>query len=93
MPSEVDILKTNAAAKKGTGVSARDTEVTWPKPQFVSCRCEFADEKGPSTTIDNVTDKEGADGFVVPAGSMFPLVCSLIDSAADCRELRYRGRP
>jgi hypothetical protein len=35
LPSEVSILKTKAAAKKGTGVDPEGTEVTWPKPQFV----------------------------------------------------------
>ena len=36
IPSQVDILKTDAAAKKGLGVKAKDTEAIWPKPQFVS---------------------------------------------------------
>jgi hypothetical protein len=36
IPSQVDILKTDAAAKKGLGVKAKDTEAVWPKPQFVS---------------------------------------------------------
>lgn len=35
LPSEVDILKTNAAAKKGLGVKASGTETIWPAPQFV----------------------------------------------------------
>jgi hypothetical protein len=36
LPSEVRILKTREAAKKGTGTE--ETEVTWPKPEFVSAR-------------------------------------------------------
>ena len=35
LPSQVDILKTDAAAKKGLGVKSKDTEAVWPKPQFV----------------------------------------------------------
>jgi len=67
LPSEVTILKTKAAAKKGPGAVPGDTETTWPKPEF-----------GPSTTIDFIT-KEGqtADGFIIPAGSMFPLGCAI----------------
>lgn len=34
--SEVSILKTKAAAKKGLGTTVEKTEVIWPKPQFVS---------------------------------------------------------
>ena len=37
LPSEVTILKTNAAAKKGPGAYGQsDTETVWPKPEFVS---------------------------------------------------------
>lgn len=35
-PSEVKILNTNDSAKKGQAVPAKDTEVTWPKVEFVS---------------------------------------------------------
>ncbi|KAI9634064.1 uncharacterized protein MKK02DRAFT_38735 [Dioszegia hungarica] len=62
LDSEVTILKTNAAAKKGLRTTADKTEVIWPKPQF-----------GASTKVDNVTDAEEAKGFVVPAGAMFTL--------------------
>ncbi|ORY31007.1 hypothetical protein BCR39DRAFT_593536 [Naematelia encephala] len=68
MPSEVNILKTKAAAKRGPGAkNEKDTETVWPKPEF-----------GPSTTIDHIT-KQGktADGFIIPAGSMFPLGCAI----------------
>ncbi|KAK6905246.1 hypothetical protein I204_08097 [Kwoniella mangroviensis CBS 8886] len=65
MPSEVNILKTKAANKKGPG--SLDVETVWPKPEF-----------GPSTTIDNIT-KEGktVTEFIVPAGSMFTLGAAL----------------
>ncbi|WVF65936.1 hypothetical protein IAT40_000674 [Kwoniella sp. CBS 6097] len=65
MASEVNILKTKAANKKGAG--SEDVETVWPKPEF-----------GTSTTIDNVT-KEGKtiNEFVVPAGSMFSLGAAL----------------
>lgn len=33
MPSEVDILKTKAANKKGAG--SEEVETVWPKPEFV----------------------------------------------------------
>ncbi|KAK8845582.1 hypothetical protein IAR55_006298 [Kwoniella newhampshirensis] len=61
MPSEVNILTTKTANKKGPG--SEQVETVWPKPEF-----------GPSTMIDNVT-KEGKtfSEFVVPAGSMFAL--------------------
>lgn len=37
LPSEVTVLKTNAAAKKGPGAFGQgDTETIWPKPEFVS---------------------------------------------------------
>jgi hypothetical protein len=36
LPSEVDILKTDAAAKKAFSVKGSGTETIWPKPQFVS---------------------------------------------------------
>lgn len=35
LPSEVSILKTKAAAKKGLNVTPEKTEVVWPKPEFV----------------------------------------------------------
>ncbi|WVQ93567.1 hypothetical protein IAU59_000642 [Kwoniella sp. CBS 9459] len=61
MASEVNILKTKAANKKGPG--SEDVETVWPKPEF-----------GASTTIDNVTgDTKTITEFVVPAGSMFSL--------------------
>ncbi|WWC66810.1 uncharacterized protein I206_100717 [Kwoniella pini CBS 10737] len=65
MPSEVNILKTKAANKKGQ--NSLDVETVWPKPEF-----------GPSTTIDNIT-KEGKtiNEFIVPAGSMFSLGAAL----------------
>ncbi|WVR03594.1 hypothetical protein IAU60_000586 [Kwoniella sp. DSM 27419] len=65
MPSEVNILKTQAANKKGPG--SVEVETTWPKPEF-----------GASTTIDNIT-KEGKTitEFIVPAGSMFSLGAAL----------------
>ncbi|WWD22531.1 hypothetical protein CI109_107024 [Kwoniella shandongensis] len=65
MPSEVNILKTKAANKKGPG--SENVETVWPKPEF-----------GESTIIDNVT-KEGKTitEFVVPAGSMFALGAAL----------------
>ncbi|KAI9634065.1 uncharacterized protein MKK02DRAFT_38736 [Dioszegia hungarica] len=63
LPSEVSILKTKAAAKKGLNVTPEKTEVVWPKPEF-----------GPGTKIQFVTDEgQEAKGFVVAAGSMFPL--------------------
>ncbi|EIW72606.1 hypothetical protein M231_05167 [Tremella mesenterica] len=68
LPSQVDILRSNKAAKKGPGASGiNDTITVWPKPEF-----------GPGTTIDNIT-KEGktADEFILPAGSMFPLGCAI----------------
>ncbi|WVQ80916.1 hypothetical protein IAT38_003023 [Cryptococcus sp. DSM 104549] len=65
MPSEVNILKTKAANKKGAGSEA--VETVWPKPEF-----------GPSTMIDNVTsDGKAVTEFVVPAGSMFSLGAAL----------------
>ena len=36
MASEVSILKTKAAAKKGLKVSPQEAETVWPKPEFVS---------------------------------------------------------
>ena len=41
-------------------------------------RAVLTPRQGASTLIDNVT-KEGkkADGFIVPAGSMFPLGCAI----------------
>ncbi|RSH91358.1 hypothetical protein EHS25_009657 [Saitozyma podzolica] len=76
LPSEVKILKTREAAKKGTG--GEETEVIWPKPEF-----------GPSTTIDNVTDKAKAEGFIVPAGSMFPLISLLDRTRSFSADLNY----
>lgn len=38
LPSDVSILKTKAAAKKGLNVSPERTEVVWPRPEFVSKR-------------------------------------------------------
>jgi hypothetical protein len=106
IPSQVDILKTDAAAKKGLGVKAKDTEAIWPKPQFVSsiallirhamsdpivlmkaayrswkrkndrkdmCSGVLIIFQSAGTVIDNVTDGDGASGFIVPAGSMFTL--------------------
>ncbi|KAL7419105.1 hypothetical protein Q5752_005941 [Cryptotrichosporon argae] len=64
LPSEVTVLKTKAAAKRGTGSEA--TETTWPKPEF-----------GPGTVIANVTNGTKASGFIIPAGSMFPLGCAI----------------
>ncbi|OCF31202.1 hypothetical protein I316_07170 [Kwoniella heveanensis BCC8398] len=65
MASEVNILKTKAANKKGAG--SEDVETVWPKPEF-----------GASTTIDNVTDETKIiKDFVVPAGSMFSLGAAL----------------
>jgi hypothetical protein len=81
--SEVDILKTKAAAKRGVGAVDGRTETIWPKPEFVSqprrrWRCSEPDGKGASTKIEFVT-KAGkeADGFTIPAGSMFPLGCAI----------------
>lgn len=37
MPSEVDILKTKAANKKGAG--SEEVETVWPKPEFVCHAC------------------------------------------------------
>ena len=34
--SEVDILKSKAAAKRGVGAVDGKTETIWPKPEFVS---------------------------------------------------------
>ena len=34
--SEVSVLKTKAAAKKGLGTVPSDTETIWPKPEWVS---------------------------------------------------------
>jgi hypothetical protein len=39
--SEVKILKTKAAAKKGLGVAPGETESVWPKPEFVSASPNF----------------------------------------------------
>lgn len=36
MASEVAILKTKAAAKKGLGTTPADTETIWPKPEWAS---------------------------------------------------------
>lgn len=74
MPSEVSILKSRAAAKRGLGKSIGDTETVWPKPEFVRGRdaglCfifprggktdEGTDSyvQGPGTTIEWIT-KEG----------------------------------
>lgn len=33
--SEVDILKSKAAAKRGVGATDGKTETIWPKPEFV----------------------------------------------------------
>lgn len=35
LASEVSILKTKAAAKKGLNATPEKTEVVWPKPEFV----------------------------------------------------------
>ncbi len=40
MPSEVSILKTKAAAKRGLGSNVGETETVWPKPEFVSSYSE-----------------------------------------------------
>ncbi|KAK1926299.1 hypothetical protein DB88DRAFT_157884 [Papiliotrema laurentii] len=65
--SEVSVLQTKAAAKKGLGVTPAETETTWPKPEW-----------GDSMQIDNVTlAGRKADGFIIPAGSMFPLGCAI----------------
>lgn len=39
--SEVKILKTKAAAKKGLGVTPGETESVWPKPELVSTSPKF----------------------------------------------------
>jgi hypothetical protein len=36
LPSDVSILKTKEAAKHGLDASVGETEVVWPKPEFVS---------------------------------------------------------
>jgi hypothetical protein len=36
LDSEVKILKTKAAAKKGLDARPGETETIWPKPEFVS---------------------------------------------------------
>lgn len=82
--SEVDILKTKAAAKRGVGAVDGKTETIWPKPEFVHLNpylllIQTADDiQGASTKIEFVT-KAGktADGFTIPAGSMFPLGCAI----------------
>lgn len=33
-------------------------------------------------TIDNVTDGSKADGFIIPAGSMFPFGCTIPNNTA-----------
>jgi hypothetical protein len=47
------------------------------------------DCQGPSTTIDNVTDKAKAEGFIVPAGSMFPLISLLDRTRSFSADLNY----
>ncbi|UOH83709.1 hypothetical protein LQV05_006444 [Cryptococcus neoformans] len=65
MPSEVDILKTKAANKKGAG--SEEVETVWPKPEF-----------GASTALDNVTSAgKTITEYIVPAGSMFTLGAAL----------------
>lgn len=36
LPSDVSVLKTKEAAKRGLDASVGQTEVVWPKPEFVS---------------------------------------------------------
>jgi hypothetical protein len=80
--SQVDILKTKAAAKRGAGAIDGQTETIWPKPEFVRpphpSSIDQAEEQGASTKIEFVT-KAGkeASGFTLPAGSMFPLGCAI----------------
>ncbi|WVQ91577.1 hypothetical protein IAS59_005377 [Cryptococcus gattii] len=65
MASEVDILKTKAANKKGAG--SEEVETVWPKPEF-----------GASTALDNVTSAgKTITEYIVPAGSMFTLGAAL----------------
>ncbi|ODN96289.1 hypothetical protein I350_08306 [Cryptococcus amylolentus CBS 6273] len=68
MASEVDILKSKAANKKGAGSDS--VETTWPKVEF-----------GASTEIDNVTKETKTRAeYIVPAGSMFSLGAALPNS-------------
>ena len=41
LDSEVNILKTKAAAKKGLNVTPAETETIWPKPEFVSSNFRY----------------------------------------------------
>lgn len=58
LPSQVDILKTDAAAKKGLGVKAKDTEAIWPKPQFVRSLVFIRRYNNPVYMKDTVISKE-----------------------------------
>ncbi|AFR94150.1 hypothetical protein C343_02221 [Cryptococcus neoformans C23] len=62
MPSETSILKTKAAAQRGTG--GANVQTVWPVPKF-----------GANTMLN---DSGGGFGeYVVPAGSMFTLGTAL----------------
>lgn len=53
LDSAVDILKTQAAIKKGLGTTQDKTEVNWPKPQFVSTLSQDVSLRG-ERKVDNV---------------------------------------
>ncbi|GFZ43943.1 hypothetical protein JCM24511_01663 [Saitozyma sp. JCM 24511] len=72
LPSDVSLLKTKEAAKRGLDASVGQTEVVWPKPEFLIRNIVLL--QGPSTTIEFVTKEgKGMSGFILPAGSMFSL--------------------
>ncbi|AAW46086.1 hypothetical protein CNK00340 [Cryptococcus deneoformans JEC21] len=69
MASEVDILKTKAANKKGAG--SEEVETVWPKPEFITLYLA-------NTALDNVTlAGKTITEYIVPAGSMFTLGAAL----------------
>nr|KIR83175.1 hypothetical protein I308_06515 [Cryptococcus tetragattii IND107] len=78
MASEVDILKTKAANKKGAG--SEEVETVWPKPEFVQSLYLQSEQnqEGESTALDNVTSAgKTITEYIVPAGSMFTLGAAL----------------
>jgi hypothetical protein len=68
MPSEVTVLRTAAAAKKGPGAKgAFDTETTWPKPEFVCYPMARANSIG-TIDDDRQRDQRGEDGERIHRG-------------------------
>jgi hypothetical protein len=65
--SEVDILKTKAAAKRGVGAVDGKTETIWPKPEFVcplfadSCTSKISDAHATISLLSSrEADEQGA---------------------------------